>query len=247
MTLRPHRKLPMPTLSEFARKTNLQRCKRWAEVYAQVRELIPSVSKPTPATDSKIEKLAQYMIRGYHYWSFKKAGNAAYYLEPGIRRLVGQPHKVISVHYTHLRDDWEDDCQRAFDIWATCGFKFKAIDNEATADIIVDDEQPGAYAERSFAFSGKRTNDGRWIVHSVSPRRINVSKEWPEWSMFGTMVHEIGHALGLGHPGPYNGAGWQDKRIFDADTAENTVMSYFGGYVTELGDADKRAIELIYN
>ncbi|HNR77693.1 MAG TPA: M10 family metallopeptidase C-terminal domain-containing protein, partial [Parvularculaceae bacterium] len=54
----------------------------------------------------------------------------------------------------------------------------------------------------------------------------------PVFGDFGahTLAHEIGHAIGINHPGPYNGGSptyaadavyWQDARMF-------TVMSYFG-------------------
>jgi hypothetical protein len=50
-----------------------------------------------------------------------------------------------------------------------------------------------------------------------------------------TYIHEIGHALGLSHPGLYNaGSGgtinYSSSAVFAQDNRENTVMSYFGGY-----------------
>src|SRR5262249_12954940 len=41
-------------------------------------------------------------------------------------------------------------------------------------------------------------------------------------------LHEIGHALGLSHPGDYSGsADYHDDAIFQQDTVRYTVMSYF--------------------
>ncbi len=41
-------------------------------------------------------------------------------------------------------------------------------------------------------------------------------------------MHEIGHALGLGHPGPYNNiANWGVDNIFLIDSKQATIMSYF--------------------
>ncbi|HEY5799701.1 MAG TPA: M10 family metallopeptidase C-terminal domain-containing protein, partial [Burkholderiaceae bacterium] len=44
-----------------------------------------------------------------------------------------------------------------------------------------------------------------------------------------TALHEIGHALGLFHPGPYNGCGFTfaDAAAFAQDSAQYSLMSYF--------------------
>ena len=55
-----------------------------------------------------------------------------------------------------------------------------------------------------------------------------------------TMIHEIGHTLGLSHPGVYNaGSGgtitYVDSAVFAQDNRQYTVMSYFGGYLAGSG------------
>lgn len=42
------------------------------------------------------------------------------------------------------------------------------------------------------------------------------------------MTHEIGHALGLSHPGNYNGSAGEHQRAYAQDSTAHTVMSYFG-------------------
>ena len=71
-----------------------------------------------------------------------------------------------------------------------------------------------------------------------------------------TYIHEIGHALGLGHQGPYNGsATYSTDATYADDTWQYSVMSYFsetnynGGsyrYVITPQMADIYAVDSIY-
>ena len=50
-----------------------------------------------------------------------------------------------------------------------------------------------------------------------------------------TLLHEIGHALGLAHPGDYNAKqgtihDWAHDASYVEDTLQFTVMSYFPGF-----------------
>jgi Ca2+-binding RTX toxin-like protein len=70
---------------------------------------------------------------------------------------------------------------------------------------------------------------------------VNISSDWVTSNggandgatglfsyAYQTYLHEIGHALGLGHQGPYNGSATYGKdNIFTNDTWQYSLMSYF--------------------
>lgn len=234
----------MPTLGQFAQATGTPKQRRWADVYKHVRGMVklekPKVTPPAIIKVSpQVEEVAKYMVRDFHDWSLPE-----YYLEPGFQRLVGQKSRQINVHYKELRDDWEPDFKRALDAWEEFGFEFIEVDDPQIAEITVDDEVRGAFARRGFRYMGRRKN-GLPVIRA-NLREINIWKEWPSCCYYDAMLHELGHVLGLGHPGPYNGQR-PSQPFLKGDNKRNTIMSYFGGNVRKLGDADKLAIDLIYN
>lgn len=138
-------------------------------------------------------------------------------------------HTTISCNLEGLKDVTEqyDSAILALKIIsAFTGIKF--VETSDTADIVFDNENTGAYCQHLDTTETE-----------IKLTFVNVEKTWMDysdsenkWSYGGyglqTFIHEICHALGLNHPGNYNGsATYETDRKFDIDTWQYTIMSYF--------------------
>src|SRR6185312_1436941 len=132
--------------------------------------------------------------------------------------------------------------------------------------------QTSGSANITFVDSGSMTavTYANWTTSGImTPATVDISSDWitnDGGAMDGktgidsygyqTYIHEIGHALGLGHQGPYNGsANYSTDAIFADDTWQYSIMSYFSEnnysgstyrYVVTPQMADIYAVDQIY-
>jgi serralysin len=111
-------------------------------------------------------------------------------------------------------------------LWALGAWEMVAdldfVQVSSGADITFRDDLGGAFS--TYTTSGGNTQSAE----------VNISTGWiaNEGTRIGdyglqTYIHEIGHALGLGHMGPYDGGGTSyDDAIFTNDSWQLSVMSY---------------------
>ena len=137
---------------------------------------------------------------------------------------------------------------------ASMGFDFQKITQKA--DINFGDK----YTNSAFAFA-----DGRSYSLGLDFVNINIGSNWNMGRSnlgdytFQTILHEIGHSLGLGHLGSYNGSGnYSDDSIFINDSWQSSIMSYFSqtqntstnasfAYLSTFMSSDWIALDNIYS
>ncbi|WP_143598938.1 M10 family metallopeptidase C-terminal domain-containing protein, partial [Pseudothioclava arenosa] len=170
-----------------------------------------------------LDELADYLINGY--WA-----------DNGIssRKFDTSVSNEITVNLTGLTAEGQQLARWALAIWSTyADLVFTEV--AGAAQITFDDSEPGAYSSA--------TTSGGTILSA----EVNISVDWinsygvtfDSYSLQ-TYIHEIGHALGLGHQGAYNGwAEFPYDATFANDSWQISVMSYFSQADNTLVDASE--------
>jgi len=134
---------------------------------------------------------------------------------------------------------------------ATAQLSFRVWDDLIPSSLV---ESGGAGANITLNYSSATTGNGTYtssVAYNTTPRDIAAEQIWlsSSWASnadsgmvnggYGltTLIHEIGHSLGLSHPGVYDASSgtattYAANAAFAQDNRQYTVMSYFGGYET---------------
>jgi len=140
----------------------------------------------------------------------------------------------LTVNVSALTAGGQVLARAALAMWTdVTGIRFVEI--TGGGQIVFDDTEDGAFSESDV------------VGNTIRSSTVNVSEQWlsdygtglNSYS-FQTYIHEIGHALGLGHAGDYNvDATYPDDVLYRNDAWSNSVMSYFSqtenSYFSDLG------------
>ena len=134
------------------------------------------------------------------------------------------PEDTLTANVSALSETGQHLAERALSAWTQAtGIRFDLVESD-DADIEFSDE-------RATPLAGVGYKDGVITSVTVYIPAVDIIDSGGSIASFAfdALVHEIGHGLGLHHPGPYDGPTYDygEDNVFTNDSLQTSAMSYF--------------------